>query len=186
MSEKPTRIALGKLGRPHGVRGEVRLFPFNPASRTLSEAMIATITRDGQELMEAEVERARYADRFIILKLDGVDDRDEADALKHAHLEVDYEDLPELEEGQFYYIELVGAPVYVAPDENVDIDEDKTDAIGVVERFFATGANDVMVVDRDGDDALFVPLVEHAVFVLDFERHLVVLQPLEIWAPADD
>lgn len=184
MSEQPSRIAIGKFGRPHGVRGEVRLFPFNPESRTLTEGLRAFVCRNGEPLSEVEVEGARYTDRFIILKLVDIDDRNEADQLKHAHLEVSFDDLPELDDG-FYYVELIDAPVYVAPEEDADIDPDEAEPIGKVARFFATGANDVLVVDRHDDKKLFVPVVEHAVVYLDVDRWLVVLQPLEIWTPAD-
>lgn len=186
MSEQPRRVAIGKLGRPHGIRGEIRLFPFNPASRTVTDGLDVYIRRDEQLVRKARIEQARYANRFVILKLAGIDDRDEADRLKHAILNVDYDDLPDLADDEFYYVDLVDAPVYVADEENQDIDEHNADPIGTVGRFFATGANDVMVVECHDRDDLFVPLVDHAVFVLDFERHLVVLQPLHIWAPADD
>lgn len=184
MVDQPERIAIGKLGRPHGIRGEIRLFLFNPETPTLTEGLTGCISREDAPDVEVTVEKLRYTDRFVITKFAGIDDRGEADELKHGHLEVDFEDLPEPAEDEFYYVELVGAPVYVAEREDGDPPGDG-EPIGVVERFFATGANDVMVVDREDHEALYVPLVEHAVVLLDFRDHRVVLQPLEIWAPVD-
>lgn len=185
MPEQPQRVALGKLGRPHGVRGEIRLFLFNPESQTLVSGLDAYVRHEGRSAVPVEIEKARYAAKFVIVKFAGIDDRDEVDKFKHAHLEVSYEDLPELDEEAFYYVELVGSPVYVAAEEYGDIDDD-AEPIGEVDRFFETGANDVLVVNRDGDQ-LLVPMVEHAVSLLDLERSLVILQPLETWtAPEDD
>ena len=178
------RVALGKLGRPHGIRGEIRLFLFNPESRTLSEGLQGVVTREHAPPVDVTVEKARFTDRFVIVKFEEFDDRGDIDALKHGHFEVDYDELPDLDDDQFYYVDLEGAPVYVAEQED-GAPPSEADPIGVVDRFFATGANDVMVVAREHDDDLFVPLVEHAVAMLDFEAQRVVLQPLEIWAPAD-
>lgn len=187
MPEHPQRVAIGKLGRPHGIHGEVRLFPFNPESDTVIEGLEVYLECDDEDPMTVTVEQARYTEDFIITKFEGIDDRGEIDEFKHGHVYVDYDDLPDLDDDEFYYVDLVDAPVYVADDENGDVDPDTTDPVGTVDRFFATGANDVLVVDRDDEqDDLYAPLVEHAVSLLDFERNLVVLQPLEIWAPVDD
>lgn len=185
MAETARRVALGKLGRPHGIRGEIRLFLFNPQSTALRSGMQAWLACDDRPPVEVEIESARYADKFVIVKFADIDDRDVVDEYKHGHLEIDYDDLPDLEEEQFYHLELVGAPVYVAEEEHGDLPED-AEPIGRVDRIFATGANDVLVVDVDDGDELMAPLVEHAVSLLDFERLLVILQPLEIWTPADD
>ncbi len=185
MPDLSEHVAIGKLGRPHGVRGEIRVFPFNPNSETITEGLEVYLECDGDGPLATTVEQARYTDRFIITKFEDIDDRDVVDEFKHGRVFVDYDDLPKLDDDEFYYVDLVGAPVYVADTEDGDITEDD-EPIGVVDRFFATGANDVLVVDRDDSDDLYAPLVEHAVSLLDFERQLIVLQPLEIWAPADD
>lgn len=184
MPESPRRVSLAKIGRPHGIRGEVRVFPFNPDSQALRAGLHVHLRRKEQPDLTVEIEKARYAAKFIIVKFDGIDDRDEADELKHAQLEIDYDDLPELAEDQFYHVELVDAPVYVAKREGGGVPED-TDPVGQVDRFFATGSNDVLVVRLDNGEELLAPLVPHAVDLLDLDRHLVVLQPLEIWTPAD-
>ena len=183
MTETTERVTIGKLGRPHGIKGEIRLFLSNPASRTLAEGLDVYIVADDIEPVAATVEKARYTDKFVIVKFDHIDDRGDIDEFKHAHVEVDYEALPDLDDDEFYYVDLVGAPVYVAKTENGEV-ADGADPIGEVDRFFATGANDVMVIDA-GDDELFAPLVEHAVLLLDFDEHRVVVQPLDVWAPAD-
>ncbi len=179
MSDSDHRVAIGKLGRPHGIRGEIRLFPFNPNSHTVTDGLHASVSREDVPDLDVTVEKARYTDKFIIVKFEEFDDRGDVDELKHGHLKVSYDDLPELEDDRFYYVELEGAPVYVAPEEDGELADD-AEPMGVVDRFFETGANDVMVVNTDDGDDLFVPLVEHAVVLLDFQEGRVILQPLEI------
>lgn len=188
MADQPSRVPIGKLGRPHGIKGEIRLFLFNPASRTVREGLSATLQPEEGPGFDVTVEKARYTDDFVIVKFAEIDDRGDIDAHKHAHLEVDFDDLPQLEDDDFFYeIELVGAPVFVAEEED-GLPAEDAGPIGRIDRFFPTGANDVLVVDTGGDgkeDELFVPLVDHAVALLDFDDRRVVLQPLEIWAPVD-
>lgn len=185
MSEESDRIALGKIGRPHGVNGEVRLFLFNPESETLSAGMEVFLVGDEADPKKVEIKQIRYTPKFVILKFAGINSRWEIDIFKHAHLEVSQEDLPELEEDEFYHVDLLGIPVYVADEEDGDL-PDGAEPIGEVSRFFETGANDVFVVGRKGGKELFVPLVEHAVSLIDFEREVVVLQPLDLWTPPED
>ncbi len=182
---QPTRVALGKIGRPHGVRGEVRLFLFNPESETLIKGMRIFLAPDGLPPTEAVIEKIRYTPKFVILKFKGINGREAIDQFKHAHLEVEYDDLPDLDEDEFYHLDLIGFPVYLAAEENGELPED-TEPIGEVDRFFETGgANDVIVIRRNEDSELFVPVVEHAISFIDFDRELVVLQPLEIWTPRE-
>ncbi len=185
MESPPERVAIGKLGRPHGIRGEIRLFLFNPNSEALRPGLHATVRMPDGTATDVVVDQARYAKKFVILKLQGLSGREDADALKHGQLEIDYDDLPELDDDAFYYLDLVGASVFEAPEvDTIDLDDD-AQPLGTVDRFFETGANDVMVVDRGEQKDLFVPLVEHAVALLDLDAHQVILQPLETWTAPD-
>ena len=167
-------VSLGKLGRAHGVHGEIRLFAHNPDSELLTEgAEVAIRTPAGVEFFN--IEKIRWGDRFGILQLEGVDDRDEAEALTNLDLYVDASQLPELD-GEIYQRDLVGLPVVLG---------DGKREIGEVAGFFETGANDVMVVERPDGDTFYVPMAEVAVADIDLDDRRVVLQPLDEWAPED-
>lgn len=185
MDRRPRRVVLGKLGRPHGVKGEVRFFPFNDETQSLQAGLRGQLEGAGQPPLEVEVEQVRHSPKFAIVKFDQFRFRDEVDAYKHAKFHVLYDELPPLEDDDdFYHVELMGAPVYLADSEDGDPPED-AEPIGEVKRFFATGANDVMVVTLSTGKELLVPLVEHAVVALDLDDHLVILQPFQIWTPED-
>ncbi len=185
--DNPERVAIGKLGRPHGIRGEIRLFLFNPQSQAIRPGLDAQVRLPDDSTRQVTVVQARYAKKFVILKLENVQGREDADALKHGELELHYDDLPELDDDQFYYIELLNAPVFEAGAEDQIELPDDAQPLGTVDRFFETGANDVLVVDRGDDGELFVPLVEHAIALMDLENYQVILQPLDLWtAPETD
>lgn len=176
-------IEIGKLGRPHGVRGEIRLFLFNPDSESLADGMAVELKSESGATIEATIERIRYTPKFAIIKFAGLNFRDEVDRLTNAVLHIDIDLLPELDDDEFYVAELIGLPVYIATEEDGEIDPDKTEPIGTVDDVFDTGANEVIVVVKKDGQELLVPLVEHAVSYIDLDEEILVLQPLKIWAP---
>jgi 16S rRNA processing protein RimM len=181
MPEEMSRVTIATIGRPHGTRGEVRVFPINHDSDSLREGVTVYLTGRGEEKV-LEIESARRANKFFIVRFQGLNHRDQVDALKHLQVEIGTEDLPDLEEDEFYHRDLLGAPVYVALEEDGELPEDPT-PIGQVDRFFETGANDVLVVALTEGGSLLVPVVEHAISFIDVDERVIVLQPLELWAP---
>lgn len=167
-------VALGKVGRPHGVRGEVRLFLFNDQSRVLAAGMPVVVHTDGGDV-RLELESVRYADKCALGRFKGYD-REGVDRFKNYEFSVPYALLPELEEDEYYHIDLIGLPVFVADAEDVEL--------GVVDRFFDTGVDDVMVV-RTATGELFVPMLEDAIADIDVRTGRVVLHPLDRWSPAE-
>ncbi|RAL22903.1 16S rRNA processing protein RimM [Lujinxingia litoralis] len=185
MSKTSTeRVELAKVGRPHGVYGDVRLYLFNADSEILEEGLTVYV-RTERQVHELKIERYRQGPKFAMVKFKGIQGREGAESIKHGIVEVDFDLLPELDDDEFYLIEAIGYPVYVAAEEDGDPAADAP-AIGTIDRFFETGANDVLVVKRHDGSELFVPYVEHAVSYVDVEAPAVVLQPLEIWTPADE
>lgn len=170
------RIHIGNFGRAHGVRGEIRFFPVNPESDLLEAGLRVFVRRAGLE--EAlTVSGVRGANKFDIVRIEEVDDRDEAGALTNLEVFVDPDVLPDLEEGEFYFKDLVGREVLI-----FGVDEETCRPIGQVAGFFETGANEVMVVELTDGTKLFVPMIESAVAEIDHEG-AVLLQPLDHWAP---
>lgn len=176
-------VEVGKLGRAHGVEGEVRVFTrhpdwelFEPGGRLYVEGGMGprkTVT----------IEQWRIADEFVIAKFDEIDDRDAAEKLTNRILTIPEAELPDLGDDEYYHHDLEGLEVRVRPAEEEEDGEARR--IGVVSGIFETGANDVMVVDVDDGDDLYVPMFEGAVEPIAPEDATVYLRPLEEWAPED-
>jgi 16S rRNA processing protein RimM len=109
-----TLVEIGRVTRPHGVRGEIRVHLHWAGSETLDQAGTITLVRRGEPSVH-RVRSARRADKAVLLSLEGVSDRDAAEALRGATVCVPRESLPAVEEGEYYLCDLVGARV-VAPD----------------------------------------------------------------------
>jgi 16S rRNA processing protein RimM len=109
-----TLVELGRVTRPHGIRGEVRVQLHWAGSDTLEQVREVTLCRGTESLGVRRVEAARRADKAVLLRFAGVRDRDAAEALRGLAVCVPRESLPAPEEGEYYLCDLVGAKV-VAP-----------------------------------------------------------------------
>lgn len=180
MSANPQLIEIGQLGRAHGVRGELRFFPADPDSELLEPGCRVFVREENAPAREFQLSGIRRAAKFDIISLSGVEGRDQAEALTNLSLLIDQEDLPELDEDEFYLRDLVGL-------EAVELRSrqgDEVRSLGRVDGIFETGANDVMVVILGSGERLLVPIIDEAIAELQMPDR-VLLWPLADWAPED-
>lgn len=107
-------IEIGVVARAHGVRGWVKAHVYWSGSEVLLEVGAVLVTLPGEVARWRDIEEARRADKVVLLKLLGVNDRDAAEALRGATLALPRDQLPALEDGEYYLCDLVGATVLVA------------------------------------------------------------------------
>jgi len=163
---RPEMVALGSVVNTHGIRGEVRMLPFNPDTDAFHPGMSIALRR-GATSVEYRLAALRRHKRFLLLTLDGVGSMSEAEKLVGAEVEVPVESLPKLPEGAAYHFQLVGLEVVTTAGES----------LGRVEEVFTTAANDVVVVRRDGRE-LLIPYVGEVVRAVDLEAKRLVIAPL--------
>jgi 16S rRNA processing protein RimM len=108
-------VEIGVVTRPHGVRGDVRIRLHWAESDALERVKSVDLVRDGKPLGARRLVSARRTPDAILVKFEGVDDRDAAERLRGADVRVDRDALPALEPGEYYLCDLIGARV-VAPD----------------------------------------------------------------------
>lgn len=101
-------VALGVIGRTHGVRGDVTARLHNPDSEALDAVKRVTLRR-GTETRELRIEMARpKGDAGLILHFEGVNTVELAEALKGSELCVPRAALPVTRENEWYQIDLIG------------------------------------------------------------------------------
>jgi 16S rRNA processing protein RimM len=164
-------VPLAVVGRPHGVRGEVRAHPFNRDSALLldlDEVLVRFVDgeRKGEE-HEVSIDVARQGNDAILVKLHAVDDRDAAEGVKGAHLCARRGDFPPLEPGEFYATDIVDADVIL-----------DGAAIGKVKELSSYPSVDILLVTTDRG-RFEVPLVDAYVETVDAEASRIVLRTLE-------
>lgn len=147
-------IVVGKLGSSYGIRGWIRIFSFTEIPDSIFDYTPWYIQRAGQ-WQEIIVESFKPHNQDMIVKLKGIDDRDQANALTNAEVFVDAEKLPALSNGDFYWKDLIGCRVKTVNGYD----------LGLVTDLMETGSNDVLVVKANLKDAFgaterLIPFVE--------------------------
>jgi 16S rRNA processing protein RimM len=143
----------GVVGRPHGLDGSFYVGAPDASLLILG----ATVTLAGSE--RAIVRRAG-TDRRPIIRVEGCDDRDGADALRGQQLHIDTGPRPALGPDEWWAEELEGARVFDGERE-----------LGVVRRLMALPSCECLEVARSGGGPdLLVPLVRDAVRAVDVSR----------------
>jgi 16S rRNA processing protein RimM len=163
-------LSIGLVTRPHGVRGELRLRLHNPESTALEEVDAVYLALPGAtgEPQRYVVEGARYVASGVLFELEGVGDRDQADALRGAEVCVLREQLAPLAEGEFYLGDLAGCAVVTLAGQ----------PFGVVHDVQALGAHDTLVI-HDGEIERLLPYVPQFVLEIDLDARRVVVDPPE-------
>lgn len=157
-------FTIGRIVAPHGVRGDVRIYPdtdFPQRFLTMKHGYI-----DG---CKVQIEGARLHKQVVLMKFAGVDSRDDAELLCGKELQVPREELVPLKEGQHYIYDIIGMTAY-----NLQGEE-----LGTVTDVLRTGSNDVYVVtDGEGQETLFAAIPD-VVKSIDEEAGRMVLDPPE-------
>ena len=170
------RVLLGRIAGAHGVRGEVRIHSYTaePAS-IVSYGPLADKpgTREFKLLLRGTVRGDE-----LIARIEGVDDRNAAEALRGTELYVDRDRLPPIESASEYYeVDLIGLEA-VDPDGN---------ALGIVARVADYGAGPVLEVRGADGSELWLPFTDAVVPTVDLAAgRLVAVPPTEIELRPDD
>ena len=163
------RIVLGTITGPCGTRGWVRVRSSTDPPENIFGYAPWQIGRDGR-WSPVGVAEWRAQGRGVVARLHGCHDRDEALGYRGCEIAVERSRLPDLEDGEFYWTDLVGLRVVTA--DGIDL--------GEVERMLETGANDVMVIR--GEFERLIPFLPGTVVQsVDVERRAIVVD----WHPDD-
>lgn len=156
-------VEIGGVVKPHGVRGELKVRPhFAGSDSLLSVEQVWLALRT--EPRAYQVVSARRANRFVLLRLEGVDDMDAANELRGARVLLSRDQLPELDEDEFYLSDLVGARVQAPSGE-----------VGQVVEVRVHPSVDSLVIKRPDGTLVEQPLGEPWIESINVERACVRL-----------
>ena len=172
-------VPVAEVARPHGVRGELRLKIYNHDSDLLlRRPAVKLVFADGTE-REVAIRTAREVNKALLVRLEGVDDRNAAEALRGARLLGPRDSFPPLEEGEFYTCDLEGARAMLSSGEEVGrivgIESYPTCDVLLIER----AAGEPGAEGSRPPERLEVPLVEAYVASVDVEHGVVQIVTLD-------
>jgi len=173
---RPEWIEVGRISRPHGVHGEVRVTPDsdNPDRFAPGSVFFARPARVGvagprePRQVRLTVESIRGDGAFPIVAFEEVTDRDAAEALSGHLLEVSSAELPELDEDEFYPFDL----------EGLEVRDPEGAVTGRVTDIVESPAHAILIVGLEAGGELLVPFVQAAVQTVDVAAGFIVVDRL--------
>ncbi|MBW1866355.1 MAG: 16S rRNA processing protein RimM [Deltaproteobacteria bacterium] len=156
--EKDGFLPIGRVVGTHGVQGTLKVYSDSESWPLFSPGSPIVIQNADGSVKLWQIRWIRPHKRFLLLSLEGISDLDRAQDFKGARILLDKTALPQLEEGIYYWSDLIGLRVFLI---------DGT-SLGNIESIIETGSNDVYVV-RKGNRETLIPALEKVVKAVDLE-----------------
>ena len=138
-------IRVGHIIGAQGVKGWIKVFSdTSPRENILSYSPWQIETGDRLQTVEIS---GRLQGKNVLAKLDGVENREQANELAGSKIYIFADQLPKLEEDEYYWADLIG----------LEVESLQAEPLGTIETMMETGANDVMVLQ--GDRERLIPFV---------------------------
>lgn len=168
ISPTPSYLLIGEILRPHGVAGELkmRVFTHHPEHLSKLKRVFLSDSTDANNAIEYQLKSVRMNQDYALLRLIGINDRNEADLLRQLYVSVAIEDAVPLEEGEHYLFELIG----------MDIFTEAGVALGVLVEVLETGANDVYIVDGSEFGEVLIPVTEQTILSTDTASNRIIVR----------
>jgi len=163
-------FVIGRITKPHGIKGEVRVFPVtdDPARFELLKKICIEFEGSGKPVF-LDIERVRISPTLALVKFKGIDSMDAAEDLRGGRIVIsDNEALP-LGEDEYYMRDLFDMKVFTVEGED----------LGVIVDILKTGANDVYVVRPVEGKDILIPAVKQYITSIDVSGRKMIVQLVE-------
>lgn len=160
-------MVVGRLLGAHGVRGEIKVHVLMEQKASLLDYPTWFLGAEGETSRRCALLSGRANAKGLVVQLEGVRRREEAQALSGTLVWMLRALLPEPEEDHYYWADMIGAQVVT----------EAGDVLGRVSHLFETGANDVLSVETEGEERL-IPFTSEVVRKVDTETGVIVVRLL--------
>ena len=157
-------VVMGRVVAPYGVFGWLKIVPDTEEFDGLLEYKKWWIGKDN-DWRELAVKEAKTHNDVLVVKLQGIDDRDAAVACKGKQIAVPRALLPKLKNEEYYWSDLIG--LSVKNQQEVDF--------GFITDVFATGANDVIVAKSEDGIERLIPYIAQVILAVDLDAKTILV-----------
>jgi 16S rRNA processing protein RimM len=165
-------LTIGKISKPHGVKGEVKIQLLTREPEIFDELEVIYITKtpEPENLKEAVIESSRFYKGTAILKLDIFNTPEEVDKYRGYYIQAEELELPPLEEDEYYFADILGTSVYVTTGEY----------IGDISFIIESGETDIYEITHPETGKVnMVPARKEFIKSLDVENKKMIVEPIE-------
>ena len=159
-------VPIGRFGRPHGVRGDIRFWAYNPESDLLKAPKRIEVGPRRDRLTSYRVETIRFDAKGCVVRLAEFSDRDLVGRLTNQLWFEPRDSFASLGDDEIYFADLIG--MVVRTEAGVEV--------GHVKDVLDEGPSDILVIDRAGREVM-LPNVDVFVRKMDLEAGEIIVTP---------
>ena len=161
-------LEIGQIVNTNGLKGLLKVKPFTDDITRFEILETVYIDIKGK-LVEYKIEDVKYVKNMVLLKLEGIDDINEAEKFRNFYLKISRQDAAPLSENSYYIVDLIGCEVVTEEGEN----------LGIVDDVFPTGSNDVYVVKNELGKQILLPAIGEVVKEVDIPNKKITVKLME-------
>ena len=160
-------ITLGEIVKPHGIKGAVKVRCHAESPEVFLESSCLMLRHEDGTRRAVAVTRGGGMGNRLILKLDGIDTREDAEMLVGFSIVINSDDLPETEENEYYWHDLM----------NMEVLDSQGKQYGYIKRILPTGSNDVYIAIDDTGREILIPATHDAVLDVSITQKRMIIDP---------
>ncbi|GMT48638.1 MAG: ribosome maturation factor RimM [bacterium] len=160
-------IVIAKVGKPHGLNGEFILHVFGDDPDELSRFSTLYLKKDDKYTHLQSFSMKVRGDR-VVARFAGLHSREDAKKYCHSEIYAKKDDLPQTEEGEYYYIDLIDCRCLCTEEE-----------IGVVQRMVNYGSCDLFEVKNESGKVFYIPFLNKLIRQIRLEEKVIDFNDLE-------
>jgi 16S rRNA processing protein RimM len=155
--DEPVFLAVGRLRRSHGIRGEILMDLLTDFPERLKKGVEVFV---GPEHRPLSLRSIRQHSKGLLVAFEGITTPEQAGELRNQLVTVRTSDRPALPQGEYYHHEILGLRAVTEEGE----------LLGVVTEILETGAHDVYIVKTDSGREILLPGSQEVVPEIDLQR----------------
>lgn len=161
-------LEIGQIVNTFGIKGMVKIKPFTD-DITRFDDLKKVYVETKKIKKQYEIEEVKYHKDMVLIKFKGIDKIEEAELLRNSYLKVNRKDEPELQEGTYYIVDLLGLDVY----------SDEGNLLGKLDDIFNNGSTDIYVVKDELGKQLLLPAISDVIKEINLEEKRIVVHILK-------
>ncbi|MEF9933644.1 MAG: ribosome maturation factor RimM [Clostridium sp.] len=163
-------LKVGQILKPHGVRGEVKVYPLTDDYKRYTKLKSVFTTKDEVKFDSIEIESVKFVKEFPVIKLKGINTVNDAEKLRQEYIYVDRDNAVKLPDDAYFIADLIGMNVIT----------DEGEELGVLVSVFPTGSNDVYEVKSPNHKKnILLPAIKDVILDIDIEARIMKVHILE-------
>lgn len=157
---EPVFLAVGRLGKPHGIKGEIQMVVLTDFPERLKVGLKVYLGEDHQP---NKIVSVRRNNQRLLIRFAGMKDRSQVEQLRTLPVFVRTEDIPPLAAGELYLHQILG----------FSVEDSALGVLGFLAEVLETGANDVYIIRPDAGKDILIPAIPEVILEIDLMHRLI-------------